>query len=172
MTMKAARFLGLALALLFVCIPAFPQGETGRISGVVTDQTGGAVVSATVTVLDVARGETRTLTTDGAGQYTAPNLIPGIYTVRGEAMGFRTFERLNVTVGVGGDIHVDMILQPGEQAQTVTVTAEIPQVNTTNAETGGTMQDNLLQALPINGAPRSGEKPQWFRSRSIDQWRR
>ena len=156
MTMKSARFLGLALGLLCACIPAFPQGETGRISGVVTDQTGGAVVGATVTVLDVARGETRTLTSDGAGQYTAPNLIPGIYTVRGEAMGFRTFERQNVTVGVGGDIHVDMILQPGEQAQTVTVTAEIPQVNTTNAETGGTMQDNLLQALPINGGSYRG----------------
>jgi hypothetical protein len=156
MTMKTARFVGLALGLLFACIPAFPQGETGRISGVVTDQTGGAVVGAAVTVLDVARGETRTLTTDGAGQYTAPNLIPGLYTVRGEAKGFSTFERQNVTVGVGGDIHVDIILQPGEQAQTVTVTAEIPQINTTNAETGGTMQDNLLQALPINGGSYRG----------------
>lgn len=145
------RFLGVALALLLVSLPAFSQGETGRISGTVTDQTGGAVAGAMVTVTDVARGLSRNLTTDAAGLYAAPNLIPGEYTVQATAMGFQVVQRTNIQVGVGGDIHVDLTLQPGAQTQTVTVTGEAPAVNTTSAQTGGTLENNLINDLPING---------------------
>ncbi len=61
--------------------------------GTVTDASGGAVSGATVTVLDGARGISRTLTTDDAGEYNAPNLTPGNYTVRAEAKGFKRLER-------------------------------------------------------------------------------
>jgi len=75
------------------CISLFSQGSSGRLDGTVTDQTGGAIVGAKVTVTDVQRGVARTLTTDNAGAYTAPNLIPGTYTVRAEFQGFRAVER-------------------------------------------------------------------------------
>ncbi len=75
-----------------------------------------------MTVIDVARGENRVLTTDSSGLYAAPNLTPGIYTVRAEFMGFETVDRQNVEVGVGSDNRVDITLQPGAQTQTVTVT--------------------------------------------------
>src|SRR6202030_1276933 len=108
----------------------------GRIVGGVTDQTGGAIAGATVTVTDVARGISRTLVSDGAGEYSAPSLTPGAYTVRAEAKGFQSLERTGITVEVGQDVRVDVTLRPGEQTQTVTVTEEIPQVNATNAELG------------------------------------
>jgi uncharacterized surface anchored protein len=73
--------LGGALAILLLCTPAFSQGNTGRILGTVTDQTGGVVAGATVSVIDTERGVTRTLTSDDAGEYNAPNLTPGMYTV-------------------------------------------------------------------------------------------
>jgi hypothetical protein len=127
------------------------QLNTGRISGQITDQTGGAVAGATVTVTDVARGESRTLTSDAAGDYAAPNLTPDIYTVKAEFMGFQTVQRENVEVTVGGDIRVDVSLQPGATTQTVTVTESIPVVNTTNAQTGGVLENKLLTDLPTIG---------------------
>ncbi len=127
------------------------QLNTGRISGAITDQTGGAIGGATVTVMDVARGVNRPLTTDAAGLYAAPNLIPGAYTIRVEFMGFQTIERQNVQVDAGSDIRVDLSLQPGQQNQTVTVTEALPIVNTTNAQTGGTLQNQVLSNIPLNG---------------------
>jgi hypothetical protein len=66
-------------------------------------------------------------------------------------MGFEAFERQNVAVGVGGDLHVDVTLQPGQQTQTVTVTEALPVINTTNAQTGGTLSNELLTSLPLGG---------------------
>src|ERR1700739_1532943 len=133
------RFLGMAaeaIAVLLICVPLFSQTNQGRIQGGVFDQTGGAIAGATVTVTDVARGGARALVTDSAGEYSAISLVPGMYTVRGEAKGFKAVEHTGVLVQVGEDIRVDLTLQAGEQTQTVTVTAEIPQVETTNATLG------------------------------------
>src|SRR5579862_8608324 len=98
------RLLAVTLAVLVLCVPAFSQGNAGRIMGTVTDQSGGVVAGATVSVVDVARGVTRTLTTDDAGEYNAPNLTPGQYTVRAEAKGFKKLERQNVVIEVGKEI--------------------------------------------------------------------
>ena len=74
---KAFQVLGLALGLLLVCVPAFAQLNLGSINGTVTDASGAVIAGATVTVTDVERGVSRTLTTDTAGQYLAPSLTPG-----------------------------------------------------------------------------------------------
>lgn len=137
--------------LLLLSLPAFSQGSAGRIVGTVSDQTGGAIGGATVTVLDVQRGTTRTLTTDDSGSYNAPNLIPGAYKVRAEFKGFKITERQNIVLEVGQEIRVDLTLQPGEQAQTITVTEALPLVETTNAELGGTLQNEIINDLPLNG---------------------
>ncbi len=147
----AVRLLTVALAVIALSVPAFSQGNLGRIMGTVTDQSGGVVAGATVTVVDVARGITRTLTTDDAGEYNAPNLTPGAFTVRGEAKGFKKIERQNVDVGVGKEIRVDLVLQPGEQEQTVTVTEAVPLVETTNATLGGTLDNADIVDMPLNG---------------------
>ena len=65
------------LAVLLLCSAAFPQANQGTIQGSVFDQTGGALVGAKVTVIDVDRGVTRNLLSDSAGAYVAPNLNPG-----------------------------------------------------------------------------------------------
>src|ERR1700722_1924350 len=114
---KLVSPLGAGLALMLLCLPAFAQINLGRIFGAITDQTGGAIVGATVTITDVARGVSRPLITDGAGEYSAPSLIPGTYTVRAEAKGFKALEHKDIDVGVGKDVRVDLTLQPGEQSQ-------------------------------------------------------
>ena len=120
------QLLGATVAFLLVCLPLLSQSTQGTIQGAVTDQTGGVLVGATVSVIDVARGVTRSLTTDSAGVYVATNLTPGTYTVRAEAKGFRTVEHTGVLVEVGQNIRVDLVAQPGEQTQTITVTGEVP----------------------------------------------
>jgi hypothetical protein len=138
-------------ALLLASLPAFSQANLGRILGTITDQSGGVMAGATVTILDVQRGISRALTADGAGEYNAPNLTPGTYTVRAEAKGFKTAERSGILLEVGKDIRVDLTLQPGEQTEKITVTESLPLVETTNATLGGTLSNQTINDLPLNG---------------------
>src|SRR5438067_7149680 len=149
--MEARRVLLATAALLLVSLPLFSQSNQGTIQGGVFDQTGGAIAGATVTVIDVARGVTRSLVTDGAGQYVALNVTPGTYTIRAEIRGFRTVEHSGVLVEVGQNIRVDLVAQPGEQTQTVTVTGEVPAIDTTDATLGGTVSNQAINGLPLNG---------------------
>src|SRR5690349_23683115 len=146
-----ANFLLAGVALLLFSVAAFSQGNFGRILGAVTDQTGGVISGATVTVIDKDRGVARTLTTDAAGEYGAPTLIPGTYIVRVEANGFKRLERQNVVLEVGKEVRVDLTVQPGEQTQSVTVTEAVPLVETTNATLGGTLNNQEIIDLPLNG---------------------
>jgi len=150
-TKKVVRVLAAMMALLCVGLPLFSQASQSAIQGAVSDQSGGVIAGANVTVTDVARGATRALATDSAGQYAANSVIPGTYTVRAEAKGFRTLEHSGVLVEVGQTIRVDLVLQPGEQTQTITVTGEVPVIDTTDAQMGGTISNNLVNALPLNG---------------------
>src|SRR5882724_4084825 len=148
---KAVVLLGGVLGVLLLCLPLFSQGNFGRILGTVTDQSGGVISGATVTVLDTQRGVARTLTTDQAGEYSAPTLIPGDYTVRVEAKGFKRVDRQNVVLEVGKEVRVDLTVQPGDQAQTITVTEAAPLVETTNATLGGTLNNTDINDMPLNG---------------------
>src|SRR5229473_3063076 len=148
---KAISVLGATLGLLLFSVSLFSQGNFGRILGIVTDQSGGVVAGATVTIIDKDRGVARNLTTDDAGEYNAPTLIPGTYTVRAAAKGFRTLDRENVELGVGKEVRVDLVIQPGQQEQTVTVTESIPLVETTNATLGGTLNNADIIDMPLNG---------------------
>src|ERR1700730_7202195 len=147
--MKSIGILG-ALFLLALT-PAFPQGNTGRILGIVTDQSGGYVSGATVTVTDPARGVTQTLTSDTDGAYVAINLIAGIYTVRAEIKGFKVFERKNVQVEVGKDARVDAVLQTGSQTETITINEDAPMMDTTSTTLGGTISNQTINEIPLNG---------------------
>ena len=145
-TLKVA---GVCLGLL-VCLPAHSQ-TLGRISGIVTDSSGGAVAGATVTVTDVGRGVARTVTTDGAGAFSAPDLTQGNYSVHATFAGFKAFDRQDIPIGVGADVHVDVKLEPGEQNQTITVSGEAPAITTTNAQLEGTISGDALSDLPFSG---------------------
>jgi hypothetical protein len=86
--------------VLVVTPRPFSQGAVGTILGGIFDSSGGAIAGAKVTITDVARGTTRVLMTDQTGQYTAPSLLVGTYSVRAEAQGFQTVERTNVLLEV------------------------------------------------------------------------
>jgi len=145
------RVLAVLCLALLASVVALPQGSTGRILGVVTDQSGGNVANAAVTITDVARGVSQILTTDMDGAYVAVNLQPGTYTVRAEFKGFKTFERKNILVEVGKDVRIDAVLQPGSTTETITITEEVPMVDTTSTTLGGTISNEIINDLPLNG---------------------
>src|SRR6195256_857187 len=148
---KGAQMLGGVMGVLLLCLPLFSQGNAGRIMGTVMDQSGGTIANATVTVIDTDRGVTKTLMTNDAGEYNAPNLTPGNYKVRAEAKGFKIIERTSIVLEVGKEIRVDLSLSPGSVAETMTITEAAPLVETTNATLGGTLNNADIVDMPLNG---------------------
>src|SRR5438034_1295161 len=148
---KVGLIFSVGFALFLIAVPAFPQGNTGRILGNITDATGALIPGATVTITDVERGTSRTLITDEAGAYNAPSLPPGTYRIRAELTGFKTTERPNVVLEIGKELKIDLGLEPGAINEKVEVTDEVPLVETANAVLGGTLQPGTIADLPLNG---------------------
>jgi Carboxypeptidase regulatory-like domain len=138
-----------AIAVCAMCAPAFSQINTGRVLGTVTDQSGGAIAAAAVVVTNPQTGVARNLTADAAGEYVAPDLTPGTYTVRCTETGFKAFERQNVLVDVGQDARVDCQLTPGQVTQTIQVTESSLQLDTSSAVVSGTLNTDTIVDLPL-----------------------
>ncbi len=136
--------------LLAVCGLANAQ-VTAAISGKITDATGMGVDAAAITVKSVETGAVRTVTTDQTGAFTITSLPLGAQEVKAEKKGFKTIVRTGVTLQVGEDAVVNLKLEVGDLAQQVTVTDESPIVNTTTAQTSGTVDATEIKDLPLNG---------------------
>jgi len=144
--MKALRALALAFAILAAAIPfIYSQTSEGRILGTVYDQSGAVVAGANVTITNTATGVIRQLVTSGAGEYVAPNLEPGSYTVEAERAGFKRAASTPLVLEVSRDVRMDLKLQPGAATETVQVTGEGSLADTTDATLNGVLfeQSNL-----------------------------
>jgi hypothetical protein len=153
-TTAAIRIALLIIVVLTGCLlslPAMAQSTGGRILGSITDSTGASVGGATVVISDVERGTLRTLTTDETGAYAAPDLTPGTYKIHVEAKGFKSVERPNVVIEVATDVRADFSLQTGQVSETVVVNEEVPLLNTTSSTLGGTLSNQEINDLPLNG---------------------
>src|SRR5947208_1324721 len=139
------------LVVLLFSFAIFAQANFGRILGSVKDPTGAVLPGASISIIDTQRGLARTVTTDEAGLYNAPTLIPGTYTVRVEFPGFKTLARENVVLEVGQEIRVDLTIEPGAQSETVTVNEAIPLVDATGSTLGGTLSNADINDMPLNG---------------------
>jgi carboxypeptidase family protein/TonB-dependent receptor-like protein len=103
---------------------ASAQERFGTLRGTVEDQQGAAVPGVTVTITNTVTGEVRTYVTDGSGQYVAPDLNPGRYTVAFELSGFARVERTDISVALGRSFQLDAQMQVGALTETVQVLAE------------------------------------------------
>src|SRR5712664_136774 len=127
------------------------QSQEGRILGTVTDQSGGLVKGARVTITNVDTGVTRTLETNEVGDYVALSLPPGPYKLVVEATGFKRVERIGIRLEVAKDLRLDITMQPGSVSEVVEVTEQAPLVETTNDTLGGTFANKSINDLPLNG---------------------
>jgi hypothetical protein len=148
---RVALSLAVAIVAVALCAPSFAQTNTGRILGTVQDSTGAVVIGASVSITDTQRGASRTLTTDTSGNYVAPNLQPGFYTIKVSAKGFANVERPSVQLEVARDVRLDFTLQPGQATETISVTTEVPLVDTTSSTLGGTISNMTINDMPLNG---------------------
>ncbi len=116
---SSARTLGLMLAaialLAFILpAPASAQAVSGTILGVVRDSSGAVLPGTSVTLVNTGTGLSRTVVTDSQGEYTAPLLPTGTYTVNGDLSGFKKVSMANVHLGVDQKIKVDLKLEVGQ----------------------------------------------------------
>lgn len=141
--------------LVFVILAAVSlsaQTFRGTILGTVTDPSGAVVAGAQVTVKNTGTGLQRSTTTSGDGSYSLPELPIGTYDVTVTQAGFETSVTKGVTVDVATERRVDAALKAGQVSTQVEVSADqLPQVETTSTEIGGTFTADAIESLPVNG---------------------
>ena len=130
----------------------FSQGETtSAIVGQVSDASGAAVPSATVTVTNKETGLRRSASTDDSGRFNFPQLKPGAYSVKVEAEGFEPQQNDAVSAALGQKQTVDFRLKIAQSNQTVEISSEAPILNPENANTSTTLNARALEDLPNPG---------------------
>ncbi len=130
---------------------SFAQLPTAKVVGTVKDSSGASVPNASVRVTNVDTNVTRTLTTDSDGSYNALELPTGNYQVEVTAAGFKSEVRKGITLEVAAAPVINFTLEVGATEQQVTVSSEIPMVDTQDATLGGVVNQQNVQNLPLNG---------------------
>jgi hypothetical protein len=152
--MKKNSF-GSVVLLVTLVILLGPMGTraqtTATISGTVTDQSGGLIVGAQITITNLETGQVRTLQTNDAGRYYAPALTPGHYQVVAAAPGFEKLVRSDVTLTVGHEMVIDFTMHPGAVTETIQVSGSTTLVQTTTASLSELVDSQKVRALPLNG---------------------
>ena len=147
--MKRAVLCLVVASLLPVALAA--QAVTGTILGLITDATGSVMPGTTVTLTNTGTGQVRAVTTDANGEYTAPSLPTGKYSVKAELSGFKTVTVPDISLGVDQHFRVNLKLEVGAVEESVTVTGSSPLIQTSTSELGTTVSEEQIKTLPLNG---------------------
>jgi hypothetical protein len=137
--------------LLFSPLPALAQiGQTGTLTGTVTDSTGAVLPGATITVTsDALIGGSRTATSDANGTYRFPALPPGRYLVAVEMPSFKKWEQ-EARLELGQTISIDPKLELGGLTETVNISGESPQVDVTSSAAQKNLTTDVMENIPFS----------------------
>ena len=130
---------------------AFGQGATASITGVVRDSSGAVLPGATVIARNTDSGLTRTVVSSENGAYSIELLPIGPYEVTTNLPGFKQETRKGLNLVVGQQAVINLTLEVGAAAESVTVTDAAPIVNTTLSSTSGLINEAQIKELPLNG---------------------
>lgn len=149
---RIAKTVGLLMLASFFVFSVFGQEITGSIVGTVTDSTGAVVPGASVTIADQAKGDlvVRSVTTNAAGEFSAPNVPPGVYKITVEATSFKKSNSSGVKVDVGSSRAIKVVLQPGSVTEEVTVEADPVAVDLVSASNGTIISGDQVRELSVN----------------------
>jgi Carboxypeptidase regulatory-like domain len=139
------------LATFFVMFAAQAVAQEATLLGTVTDPSGASVPNAAVTITNTATGVTRNVTTNSDGQFLAPDLQIGNYTVRVSATGFKATEQKNLVLAVGDRRRLDVSLVVGSVQEQVTVEANAVAVQTDTGEVSNVITGQQVTQLATNG---------------------
>ncbi len=159
-TIAGESWLARWVGAVWLCLPGFllvalPQSAAaqaaGQVAGVVSDQNGSLLVSATVELTSAATGQSRTAGTGSDGAYVFPLVAPGVYQLRAGMAGFASYVAKNVEVLVNGTTRVDVRLKVGSAVTQVVVMGAAPLIETANATLGNVVNGQSIVDLPLNG---------------------
>jgi hypothetical protein len=139
----------LSLALLASAGAAAAQEFRATVRGQVLDSSKGALPGATVTLTNTATNETATAVTNAEGSYTVPFLRPGSYTMTVELQGFQKYTRSGMVLQVNETATINVEMGVGGLTEQVSVTAESPLLETSNASRGTVIDSARIAELPL-----------------------
>src|SRR2546425_7819148 len=138
------------LIVLAGAASAGAQQFTGGVRGLVRDANG-VIPGVTVTLTNEATNISRETVTNEVGQYNFPAVQPGTYTLKTQLTGYKNYASTGLTVGTQQFITLDVVLEVGAIAESVTVVGQSPLIDTSNASHGGALDRQLLESLPAPG---------------------
>jgi len=149
--MKQLTKLFVLLTLVLMCsVAAFPQSESGRLFGIVTDTSGAAIAGATIKVTQLTTNRVLTVQSQGDGSYSVNALPVGNYKVEATEQAFKGASA-NFALDISQSKEINFKLEIGQVNEVVEVTNDIPVVDTATSSTGEVIQGRQVVDLPLNG---------------------
>jgi len=136
--------------LMFSVLPASGQESRATVVGRVTDSSGAVIPGATISLTNLETGVMVKTEANAEGNYFAPFLIPGKYRIVAEKSGFKSLVRSGITLSVNDRLELNLPLEIGSQAETVTVSADASLLDSANATVGRVIQAQEVLELPIH----------------------
>ena len=151
--LQAALRRAITTCALLVALTTFAiaQSDNTSVNGTVTDPSGAAISNAKVTLKNQNTGAVRTVSTSGAGTYVIPSIPSGLYTLTVEVAGFKKFETTNAKVDAASPATVDAQMSVGTMTDTVTVEAQVGNIQTETAALGKLIEGKQVSDLQLNG---------------------
>src|SRR5262245_29755790 len=147
------RFRVIVAVVLLLVTASFAAAQitSATLSGTIKDETGGVLPGVDVVIRNVDTGLTRNSVTDTNGYFTVPGLPPGKYETRASLQGFRTGVQSDVTLQVGQQAGLNMVLKVGTTEESITVSGESALVETRSAALSAIVLGKTIEELPLNG---------------------
>ena len=126
------------------------QDYRGTLGGQITDPQGAAIAGAKIAARNIATGVITEGVSNATGRYRIPFLLPGEYEATVESAGFRKAVRQDIRLSVNAELQVDFQLEVGASTESVTVSADVPLLNTANAEMGQVIDQAVINVLNVS----------------------
>jgi hypothetical protein len=149
MSFRKCSVVFFCLAALFCASQSFAQTSDADVTGVVKDPSGAPVTGAKVTATNQDTGVARTIDSNNEGRFRFA-VLPGRYSITVEAAGFKKETLTDLVLTVGMHLNQDVSLTVGNVQEAVTVTGEVPPVDTTKGDVSGVVTQQQIDALPVN----------------------
>ncbi len=139
------------LAMITFILPLQATETTATLKGQVKDETGASLPGVSILLTNELTGLKRAVTSDETGSFVVPLLPVGKYTLQAELVGFQRFVQRGITLEVNQTAHLEIVLRVGEIEETVTVEANVSQVDTASSALGKVVDSRKIIDLPLNG---------------------